>query len=221
MEWYGFFIFLGIFIVYCINFLYFKMRNIEIDIDSLLLVLYLSSFFGGKLIYLLFDSSFIFSFNDFIYLFFGGFSLLGASFFALSCLLFFINKKKLHNRLNSLFPISLLLLHCFGRIGCYLANCCGGSIFGYTLHLVSVFFYFVFAFIGILLFYFSILKNFFYGLIYYILIVFFERFIFDRYRYDCIIINDYFTKYQFFALCYLIISIFLIIIFYRKSNILK
>lgn len=218
MEWYGICISIGIILVYFFNVLDLKFKNILIDINQLLIIVYCSAFLGGKLVYLLFDSNFMFSNSSLLDLLLGGFSLLGASFFGLFGLLYLVNKNTLGLILSSFLPVSLLLLHVFGRLGCFFSDCCGGNFYTFNLHFVSIFFYFFSFIIGYFLYFFHYLKSFYNGLYYYGVIIFLERFLFDIYRYDSIMVNIFFTKYQLLSLLYLFLSFIVIYIFYKINN---
>lgn len=216
MHWYGFFISIGIFFVYFINILYFKYKKIFIDLNDLLLYIYPSAFLGGKLIYFFFDFDGFFTINFGFDLLYGGFSLLGASFFALTGLLYYVKKNNIYNVLNPFLPISLLLLHSLGRVGCYCAQCCGGILYNIDLHAITIFFYLIATILGLFLYRFSCLISFLAGIYYYVIVIFLERFLFDPYRYDVIIINKFFTKYQLFSICYLVICFLFLFVFYKK-----
>lgn len=221
MEYYGISIFIGILFVYYINQFYFKCKNIVIDINDLVIAIYLGAFLGGKLLYILCDLSFL---SDYSFSFFsldllcGGFSLLGASFFAILSLLYYINKNILQKKVTAFLPISLLFLHSFGRLGCFVADCCGGVFYTLNLHMVSIFFYFLLSLLGLLLYFFNFLYSFYAGLYYYSLVIFLERFLFDIYRYDCIMLNVFFSKYQLFSILYLLLSLFCIFIFKKNTK---
>ena len=219
-QWYGLSIFIGIIFAYVINFLYFRHKNSHIDLNSLVIPIYLGAFIGGKFTYIFFDASYLFAIDKFylsIDLLCGGFSLLGASLCGEISLLYYINKKKINNTLNAFLPISLLCLHGFGRIGCFLSDCCGGIFYNYNLHYISILFYFIAAACGLILFFLNYLSNFYIGLCYYSFIIFLERFLFDIYRYDGIFLNNGFTKYQLFSLLYLLISFLFIFCFFKKK----
>jgi prolipoprotein diacylglyceryltransferase len=217
MHWYGFFILVGILLVYVLNVLYVQYKKISIDISELAIYIYFAAFLGGKIIYILFDCGSILNLNVSLDLFYGGFSLLGASFFALNSLLYYVKKNKVLSLLDSFLPISLLFLHSFGRIGCYFADCCGGIFYSLNLHFVAILFYFIAAVLGLFLNHFRCLLSFCGGVQYYILFIFLERFIFDSYRFDAVFVNSFFTKYQIFALWYLFLSFFSISFFKKKS----
>lgn len=218
MHWYGFFIFLGIILVYVLNILYLQYKKISIDIAELAIYLYLGAFLGGKIIYIFFDNGNLFNIDLSLDLFYGGFSLLGASFFALNSLLYYLKKNKLASTLDSFLPISLLFLHSFGRIGCYFANCCGGNFYNFNLHFIAIFFYCFAAVLGLFFKHLRYLISFCSGLQYYILSVFLERFIFDCYRFDVVLVNNFFTKYQIFALFYVFFSFFSLFVFLKKTR---
>jgi phosphatidylglycerol:prolipoprotein diacylglycerol transferase len=217
IELYGFFIFLGIIFVYSLNDLYFKKFIFvnNIDLNNILIYIYISAFLGGKIIYILLDNLFIYEIFSFDCLF-GGFSLLGASFFGLIGLTYYINKKNLENSLTSFLPITLLFLHSFGRIGCYFSGCCDGLFKGVSLHFIVILFFLFLGFIGLLLNYYNKILSFYSGLYYYIFVVFLERFLFDYFRFDYILFNLFFTKYQIVSIFYLLLSVFVIFIFSKK-----
>jgi hypothetical protein len=218
MEWYGFFIVVGIFLVYAMNIFYLKYKNISMDINELAIYIYCGAFFGGKLTYILCDHQNFLDFDFSLNILCGGFSLLGASFFALISLLYYVKKNNISFSLSSFLPISLLFLHCFGRVGCFFAHCCGGSFYTVNLYFISIGFYFITASLGLCLYFLDYLVSFSNGLYYYIFIIFLERFLFDIYRYDAIIVNNFFTKYQMYSLYYLIMSFLLIYLVLKRSS---
>jgi hypothetical protein len=112
----------------------------------------------------------------------------------------------------------LLFLHSIGRVGCYFADCCGGIFYTFNLHFVAIFFYFFAALLGFFLKQLRYLVSFYTGLLYYVVIIFLERFVFDIYRFDAIFINNFFTKYQIVAMIYLFLCFLSLFVFYKKTK---
>ena len=230
-NFYGFFILIGVF--FCLFSLFFfkkylikkNLLNQEEangsfeDYYPVFKNLYFFSFLGGKLFFYLFDYDD--SWNSFYDFFTYGFSMLGSSSFALIYYLYVLNKSKNFKLLNYL-PIFILLIHGFGRMGCYSSGCCGGSFYGYPIQIVSSIWYFIFFLISILTFkftiYFFVKKTKFLYIFIPILGITLERIIFDKYRFDCIHINKYFSLHECIAILYIFFFLTLSLVFYNKEN---
>ena len=232
---YGFFIFIGI--IFCLISLFFfrkfliknnllnkNEKNFFFeDYYPIFKNLYLFSFFGGKIFFYLFhyDNSWNNLYDFFSY----GFSMFGASFFGLSYYFYVLKKYKNYQLLNYL-PMFVLIIHAFGRIGCYYAGCCGGYFNGYPIQIISsIWYFFLFIIFFTLIFIFkkkfvNFFKNkyFFFLLLFtFILIVSLERILFDKYRFDCIYLNKYFSFYQLIGILYILFFLILSLIFYKKK----
>ncbi len=196
-----------------------KKKNIIIKKDILydiIVYIYTGAFFGGKLLYLFCDSSTISELFSLSFLY-GGFSLLGASFFGCQALLWFMYKNRTKSIFDAFLPISLILLHAFGRIGCLMSECCGGLVYGVSLHYVSIALYFLAACLGFFCYYQHKIISFYAGIYYYAFVIFFERFFFDCYRYDVILLSFVVTKYQLISLLYICMMVFFIYLFNKKN----
>lgn len=218
---YGLFIFFGILAVLLF------IKNVtsvaEEKLYSLVIWIYVYSFFFGKLCFFLVD--YIFDFDCFNILMISnfllsGFSVLGASLGGVIALLSLYEEKKLTSKENELayIPVSLFLLHGFGRIGCYFADCCGGSNFYFLpLQLIATIFYFIIFFSGLILIKKKKIQSIYSALLYYAFTVFLERFFTDYFREDAVFVSNFFTKYQLLAASYLVIVYFLVV-FFEKYN---
>lgn len=194
----------------------------ENEFYLLFISIYLYSFVFGKLFFFIIDYLFYLENLSLVFydleLLISGFSVLGASFGGIVALLSF-NKKKtvISEEKLALVPLATLLVHAFGRIGCYFAGCCGGSnVYFIPLQFIASLFYFFSFFIGTIIIE-KIKKNFQGIIIYYASIIFLERFLTDHLREDAVFINYYFTKYQLCAASYISI-VFFIVIFFSKKN---
>jgi phosphatidylglycerol:prolipoprotein diacylglycerol transferase len=213
IHFYGCCIFLGI--IAAIFFLKKIFPVFEDSFYSLFFFIYIYSFIFGKIFFLcadIFFNSLPLSF-DFLL---SGFSVFGASLGGIFAILSFA-KKNFFTKKRELFfiPVASLLVHGFGRIGCFFADCCGSSLFSLPLQCVTSFYYFSAFFFGFFLLD-SKIKNIYSAIFYYALIIFFERFVTDFFREDAVFLTSFFTKYQFLAASYLFVVIFLIIFFRSK-----
>ena len=218
---YGLSIFFGI--IVALLFLKKRLLFIESQFYSLFFSIYLYSFIFGKLFFFIID--YFFYLENFslascdLELLISGFSVLGASLGGIIALLFF-NKQKTIISEKKLVLVSLaaLLVHAFGRIGCFFAGCCGGNNLDIIpLQFIASLFYFFSFFIGIIIIE-KIKKNFQIAIIYYAFIIFLERFLTDHFREDAVFINNYFTKYQLCAASYICIVFFMVIFFSERNN---
>lgn len=147
----------------------------------------------------------------------GGFSLLGASLGGITGLSYYLSSKKYIVNIAGCIPISVLLIHSFGRLGCFLSKCCDGSLGGYSLYPIVIAFYFIFFIIGLAFYkkkYITTLKS---GLYYYIFAIFLERFLFDPCRFDSVKTAYFLTYYQYVGIIYLIAA-FLIIRYFTAPE---
>ncbi len=148
----------------------------------------------------------------------GGFSLLGASLGGVSGLSYYLSSHKSFPNLIGYIPISVLLVHSFGRLGCFLSGCCDGSLGGYSLYPIVIAFYFIFFIIGLALYkkkYITTLKS---GLYYYIFAIFWERFLFDPCRFDSVKTAYFLTYYQYVGIIYLVAAFLIIRYFMPPCN---
>lgn len=211
---YGLCILSGILLVTLIYLLFFQKKDNQIEIESLIFFTYLGAFIGGKLLYL-FEINF---YNISFLILSGGFSLLGASLGGILGFFYYKKKNKISSLAISIIPILTLLVHAGGRIGCYFSNCCDGNFFGFSLYPIVILFYFISSIIGMLLYKKKILRTLKKTFLYYVFIIFLERFVFDIFRNDTILTSYILTKYQFIAIIYLLLSIILIFIITKKKS---
>jgi prolipoprotein diacylglyceryltransferase len=201
---------------------------------SLLPVIYLSSILGGKLLFFLCDSDFFLgtSFSDFSSFWtqvgtfasesVGGFSILGASFGGIIALIIKtredLSRNDLSRNQETIIPLSILLIHSTGRIGCFLTPCCQGVIFEIIpLQLLCSAGYFISFIFGMILLKKKIITTLNQSIIYYAMIVCLERFLLDPLRDDSIATIYFFSRYQLIALIYLIV-IFLAMHILKKNK---
>lgn len=218
---YGLLIFFGI--IGALVFLKKTFLFFESEFYFLFISIYLYSFIFGKLFFFIID--YLFCLDNFSLVFcdldllISGFSVLGASFGGIVALLFFSQKKTIISQEKLAFvPLATLLVHAFGRIGCFFAGCCGGNrVYFIPLQFIASLFYFFSFFIGIIIIE-KIKKNFQGSIIYYAFIIFLERFLTEHFREDAVFINYYFTKYQLCAASYIGIVCFILIYFSKKND---
>lgn len=212
-SFYGTIITLGMIITFCICLLFDRQK--KENLEDLSIFIYCCAFIGGKLFYFIFDNTeiIVFSLANIL----GGFSLLGASFFSIIGLKYFIKKNKLSHYSFVYLPICALILHAFGRIACLYAGCCSGHFYGMSVPVASASLYGVGFFIGLFLYkknYIKYLDN---AILYYGFFIFFDRLLFDVYRDDKIVIFRGITKYQILAIIYFI-SVFFIIQWHSRRR---
>lgn len=169
---------------------------------------------GGKILYLC-ETHFFISNATMLQ---GGFSLLGASLGGITGLSYYLSSKKYIENIAGCIPISVLLIHSFGRLGCFWSECCNGTLGRYSLYPIVITFYFIFFSGGVALYtkkYIITLKS---GLYYYAATIFLERFLFDPWRFDSIKTAYFLTDYQYVAIAYLTGAFFVIQYFMPPCN---
>jgi len=234
---YGFFILLGIIFSYIFTFHSFfsKYINKSINKDIFLdffIYIYIFAFIGGKLLFLIFDSNF--NFEDISSVIFSGFSVVGASVCgSLGALIYYLKTKDQNARISfCLIPLLILIIHSFGRIGCFFTGCCSGNIEFFKnipLQIFSSFWYLIAFIIGIFLYKKDKFISFYKSIYFYIFFVVFERILFDPFRDDKVLVYKIYNqiciyKYQLFGFFTLIIFsliyiLYIIIkLFFDKNN---
>ena len=168
---------------------------------------------GGKILYLC-ETHFLITQTTLLQ---GGFSLLGASLGGVIGLSYYLSSKKSITKVVGYVPISVLLVHSFGRLGCFFSGCCNGILGRYSLYPIVIAFYFIFFIIGLALYkkkYITTLQQ---GLYYYIFAIFSERFLFDPCRFDSVKTTYFLTYYQYLGIIYLVLT-FLIIHYFTARD---
>jgi phosphatidylglycerol:prolipoprotein diacylglycerol transferase len=125
---YGFFIVIGALVA--VSYLSWqgkKKFNLSFDkINSLFLILLLAAIVGGKF-FLFFEKPSYYIHNLSALISGRGFVFYGSLLFCIPTMLYFFKKNKLPIRpMLDLMAIVTLIVHFFGRIGCFLAGCCYG-----------------------------------------------------------------------------------------------
>ena len=219
IELYGLFILIGI-ILATYTWVALTQRSTRSDIkwsiySEIILTIYLSAIISGKILYIMLD--FDWNHENLIESIQAGFSVLGASFGGIVAYSYLYKKYcKIYNIQKALYtlPVAFPILHIFGRIGCYFSGCCGGIIHilnhNIPLQIASSTWYLLCFLLGF--FAFSKLKNkkniFLSPITIYSIFVALERFIFDFFREDSVLIaNTIMTKYQLISFFYLAITI--------------
>lgn len=144
-----------------------------------------------------------------------GYSLFGALIGIIMCSSYLIHKKILQNEIIKNISLYGLLVNCFGRIGCYCADCCEGCI--QIIKIIplqiisSIWYYFCFLILKKLYNNYKFL-NYEY-IIFYTLCIALERLLFDSFRYDVKFKYFYiFTQYQSYSLCFILIGIIVLLV---------
>lgn len=129
---YGFMIVVGAFLGY--QYLaYAAHKNFKINRDligNLIFIIALSAFVGGKLLFYLEDPGYYFSDpSRMISDLGGGFVFFGSLLFAVPATIWYFKKQRwpIIPLLDHL-AITALIVHAFGRIGCFMAGCCHGTV---------------------------------------------------------------------------------------------
>jgi phosphatidylglycerol:prolipoprotein diacylglycerol transferase len=231
-ELYGFFILLGIIFSYIFTFHSFFSKYINIYINKevffdFFIYIYISAFIGGKLLFIIFDSDFNFDENIFL----GGFSVLGSSIFgSMGALIYYFKEKNYKIRKSFFFiPLLILIIHSFGRIGCFFSGCCSGNIYLFKnipIQIISSIWYLIAFIVAMFLYKKNKINSFFKSIYFYIFFIIFERILFDPFRDDKILVYKIFNKlniykYQllgFFVLIFLLFIYFIIKLIINKQN---
>lgn len=215
-QLYGFFIAFGIMIVLSIDLFLAYRKNIICDLQKIFIFTYLGAFLFGKLFFLIEfllmysgSMSALYSLENCISFMREGFCILGASFGGIIGMAYSMSNVS-GESLCGVFPISILLIHGFGRIGCYYAHCCDGSVGTVSLYIIVVAYYILLFSIGLFLYIFGKIQCFISGVRYYATVVFFERFLFDIFRDDVIFLYFPISYYHIASIFYIIgVTIFI------------
>ncbi len=130
---YGFLIMIGAIAAYG-YFFFFGRRELNIkheDLQNLVIMLVLAAFLGGKLLFYLEDPGYYFGdWSRMMDNFRNGFVFYGSLVFAVPVAIWFFRKYSwpLWPLLDRL-AIAILIVHIFGRLGCFFAGCCYGLPF--------------------------------------------------------------------------------------------
>jgi phosphatidylglycerol---prolipoprotein diacylglyceryl transferase len=228
-ELYGFFILIGITsATYIWKLLADSAIHTKINWSNyaeIIFTIYVAAVLSGKALYLALD--FDWGNEILIESIQSGFSVLGALLGGMIAYIYLYRKNRTIGSIQRtlcVLPVALPILHMFGRIGCYFSDCCGGNfnMFDLTIpmQIVASIWYFLWFFIG--LFIFLKLKNKKnmcpLPILIYSIFVALERFIFDFFRDDSIlIVNGIITKYQLISILYILVIISVAIIIKNQS----
>lgn len=213
---YGCCISLGIILCLIFNLFIINRKDLLSNLSNILFYVYCGAFFCGKIFFIveLIGISLI-SVHSYILpsmlsIIRGGFCILGASFGGVIGVFYAIKKYNYKKSDFTILPISILLIHMCGRIGCYYANCCNGKVFLFSLYPVVICYYFTVFIFGLIIYYSGFFSDISFTMMYYGFSVFFERFVFDFFREDAVFIYFPLTYYHIASICYIIL-IFLIV----------
>lgn len=221
IQYYGIFIAIGIIFAYIFTFHSMFSKNIKRSVTDAFFIdafifFYILGVFGGRLFFYIFDNK---EKIAFLKIWQGGFSVLGASlggllgyYFLYYC--YFYDNKKVNNKAFSYIAILPVLIHGFGRLGCFFGDCCSGYLFNIPIQLISAAWYFLLFIAGFILWKNNYFTHYFIACYFYIFTVLFERLLFDCFRNDKIIFLKFgnlfsLSKYQMISFIFIVLTFYI------------